>query len=506
MPGPTWIWVTLAIAVGLPAAGLCAWALWFDRARGRPRCPRCWYPLDHLVRREADGTPGRSPPPAYICPECGHRAPSLRRLFRTHRRWRLAALALVVAIGAQGPWLAGEIRSGHAWRLLPNTALILLVGRVESAEPGRVLEARASCGDGVIGWYEPDALWAWQRALLRSRCDRTLGRVPGGARRLAAERARRSLAPEDALRAAGHALDMPCPPPERIVEDIAAGGSLALRRLLRVPHPDDPRFDAHWNPSSLRAELLALPPHEVVGLDAVVAVGEYASFTLVYLAGRDDRWRIVGTLSASDRHGCASPRFVSLGAQAFAVWTQSEIRGTDVNRVIEHWATIPNGRRVAAIGVSGSITGWGFAWPVDFEYSSEVTHSVGTSGLPVIEVTYSMAYFAGSSTPQPPGHAAWPAVLFTRRWRDRWEWCDAQGRFVWRSSTWLDGERETPARGRLRPMMGLGSPDSVLRQNLPALVAAAQASPGVRDWALWFADQAGGRWPARVRAALEKAP
>lgn len=85
-PGPSWIDL-VALAGGgilaLAGLGLLWWALLWDRARGRRRCPRCWYNLA--------GTPGN-----LTCSECGRTTKTERQLFRTRRRWRWAALALVV--------------------------------------------------------------------------------------------------------------------------------------------------------------------------------------------------------------------------------------------------------------------------------------------------------------------------------------------------------------------------------------------------------------------------
>jgi hypothetical protein len=64
---------------------LAAWALFWDRPRGRPRCPKCWYDMAGAI--------------GFICPECGHDARRDRRLFKTRRRlaWAAAGLALLPA-------------------------------------------------------------------------------------------------------------------------------------------------------------------------------------------------------------------------------------------------------------------------------------------------------------------------------------------------------------------------------------------------------------------------
>lgn len=106
----------------LVAAGLGALGLWLvyrgllaDRAKGRRRCPRCWYEL------QAASLPVR-------CSECGREATSERELFRTHRRWGVA-LAGVVLI-AVSPWtrrIPEAVKHGPA-RLVPTCALLQLCG------------------------------------------------------------------------------------------------------------------------------------------------------------------------------------------------------------------------------------------------------------------------------------------------------------------------------------------------------------------------------------------
>lgn len=85
--GPVWVWA-VAGTIGMCGAGLAAWALLADRARGRPRCPKCWYLMI--------GATG------LRCPECGHVAKSNRAMFRTRRRWRWALLGVGIAIAAPG--------------------------------------------------------------------------------------------------------------------------------------------------------------------------------------------------------------------------------------------------------------------------------------------------------------------------------------------------------------------------------------------------------------------
>lgn len=96
------------ISMGLVLLGL---ALLKDRSRGRRRCPRCWYDMG--------GVPG------LTCPECGRPAKAERRLFRTRRRWRRAAVAIVVVLAGWATTAIPELRQGWE-RLVPTTALVLI--------------------------------------------------------------------------------------------------------------------------------------------------------------------------------------------------------------------------------------------------------------------------------------------------------------------------------------------------------------------------------------------
>ena len=75
--------------LGLLFLGTCLavtwWGLFGDRARGRRRCPRCWYDLSFSSGR--------------TCPECGHTANTERSLFRNRRRLTAAMLAALAADG-----------------------------------------------------------------------------------------------------------------------------------------------------------------------------------------------------------------------------------------------------------------------------------------------------------------------------------------------------------------------------------------------------------------------
>lgn len=99
--GALWLLVGAFVAVR---------ALWADRARGRRRCPHCWYDMR--------GTPGRR------CSECGREARCERDLFRTRRR-RGVALggATMCALGLAAYWTPEVRRDG--WLSIVPTEVLL---------------------------------------------------------------------------------------------------------------------------------------------------------------------------------------------------------------------------------------------------------------------------------------------------------------------------------------------------------------------------------------------
>ena len=107
------IFLAIGAAMGLLALWILYRALFKDRARGRRRCPKCWYDLS--------GTPG-----SLTCSECGHTAKRERSLFRTRRKRRWALVGLILAAMA---WFAAQwpsIQRDGVESTLPTTVLIAI--------------------------------------------------------------------------------------------------------------------------------------------------------------------------------------------------------------------------------------------------------------------------------------------------------------------------------------------------------------------------------------------
>lgn len=140
--------------LGLAGLGLLGWALFYDRAKGRKRCPKCWYDMSHAS--EVD---------PLRCPECGHQVKRERRLLKTRRKWCWAAVGVVLIAGM---WVAGkwpDVRADGWNALVPNTTLILAMPYIDSLEIMGLLSRRLTD-------YPEDkqALWQWQWRLLRKQC------------------------------------------------------------------------------------------------------------------------------------------------------------------------------------------------------------------------------------------------------------------------------------------------------------------------------------------------
>lgn len=140
-----------ALAV-LGLAMLC-FALLHDRARGRLRCPKCWYDLT--------GSPVEAG--SITCSECGFTPKHGRQLLKTRRRWRTALLAVILlAMGAAAAISPTVSRDGWL-RVVPTTALIFAFPDLLESMP----DATAELADRL----EENRAWAWQWRWLLTKSD-----------------------------------------------------------------------------------------------------------------------------------------------------------------------------------------------------------------------------------------------------------------------------------------------------------------------------------------------
>lgn len=158
--------IVVVLAAAVSGVALAAWALFWDRARGRKRCAGCWYDMGAVV--------------GLTCPECGREAKGERGLLRTRRRWRVAAL--VVAVGVVGAGVPiGKRMYEHGWAAgLPEWMLVRFLKPVgEERDATRAvhwasLEVRRRFREDEI------SAWAIGEAFERQQVARTVEEWPEG--------------------------------------------------------------------------------------------------------------------------------------------------------------------------------------------------------------------------------------------------------------------------------------------------------------------------------------
>lgn len=161
------VWLSWFVGGVIVVAGaaLAARALFWDRARGRQRCPGgffapCWYDMR--------GSDGRR------CPECGRQWRSDRQLARTRRYWGRAAFGVLLMVAGFSVAVWHEMTGGRWRHWVPDTVLIVALPHTDEIWLLDELQRRI---DGApqpsqIQWVRREALWEWQWRWLADRCGR----------------------------------------------------------------------------------------------------------------------------------------------------------------------------------------------------------------------------------------------------------------------------------------------------------------------------------------------
>ena len=144
-PWLMWSLGFLMFALGL---GVVARSLLWDRARGRRRCPKCWYSMEGLAAGSDTAT----------CPECGLNVERASSLLRTRRHWRIAAVGVIVMVLSVAVASIPFVRAKHWYDISPDTPLLLTLRQDPKTWSGATNELydRAAKGN----------LWNWQERIV----------------------------------------------------------------------------------------------------------------------------------------------------------------------------------------------------------------------------------------------------------------------------------------------------------------------------------------------------
>jgi hypothetical protein len=144
-----------SIAGWVLAAGgllLAGWALFWDRARGRRRCPKCWYDMA--------GTSGLQ------CPECGRSARQEKSLSKTRRRPAGILVGTILMVGSYPIAHIPRMQAHGPIGAVPTTGLICWVSRYELPEKYNAATSTMSAPSRAAAELARRAmneeLWSWQ--------------------------------------------------------------------------------------------------------------------------------------------------------------------------------------------------------------------------------------------------------------------------------------------------------------------------------------------------------
>lgn len=157
------VWGFAGWTLAAGAVGLTAWALFWDRSRGRRRCPGCWYDLA--------GVPG------LVCPECGRTASAEKSLHCTRRRWRWVFVGCLILLSSSTLGVVPRIQREGWFGAVPSTLLVWFVpvgdqsweSPVSSPEWLVFWPPRSSSLVRLFARRDAEGLWRWQSQVLLSR-------------------------------------------------------------------------------------------------------------------------------------------------------------------------------------------------------------------------------------------------------------------------------------------------------------------------------------------------
>lgn len=156
-------WWPGAAALGAAGLMLGVWALSWDSARGRKRCPRCWYDMAGAEELR--------------CPECGREVRTERDLERTRRRWWWSLLAAVLLLGAGVLAYVPRTLDGQWRRDLPETAIVITLPWLRERDKLTEEAVHRFLRYGYDRDGRARAVRGWRGRLIASRCALALERT-----------------------------------------------------------------------------------------------------------------------------------------------------------------------------------------------------------------------------------------------------------------------------------------------------------------------------------------
>ena len=139
--------------LGLLGLWLLYWSLIKDRAKGRRRCPKCWYDMS--------ATEG------LRCSECGYAAKREKKLFKTHRRWRWMLVAIVLLVAGHVTHTAPRIQKAGWIGTIPTTILITVFPWQHKMRWITTLAYQPGWAEAIYQELErrinSNETWQWQR-------------------------------------------------------------------------------------------------------------------------------------------------------------------------------------------------------------------------------------------------------------------------------------------------------------------------------------------------------
>lgn len=167
-----WVWLATGWLLGAVGLVVLVWALFWDRARGRRRCPGCWYDLSGAVvetSRDREGSASHDGV-LCVCPECGRKVGRERELGRTRRRWGwMVAAMLVMGFGYQTAWRGTPGREG-VYAYVPTVVMLAVAPGFHERE-----DQRSRLEEALIERLQSDNVTPWDQslaALVELRCAR----------------------------------------------------------------------------------------------------------------------------------------------------------------------------------------------------------------------------------------------------------------------------------------------------------------------------------------------